>query len=482
MINDCLKKIVFLSLFLLCLVCSSQVTYAQEVIIVLGPNKIPINEYFTISVTLRNQPLQNLGDFPEIEGFKKSTRTNTTSRIGLGNKTIIEQTITQNYAALDEGKFTLKPFGILVNGKRIASKGTLITILPMAAEPTETTTPPVKEEPIEIGPPESKPLASQSFFSLETDKDEIYVGEGLFVRLAFYLHEAEQGLLDFYDFGQQYPEFLKKLRQKNAWEEAFEPVTEIKPDTIIIRGKTFLKFNLFRKLLYPLSANPLIFPEVPLTMNQQPEPLTFAAPAAPINLITFTSRPKTVTVKPLPPHPLSNVVPVGQYKLKESLTKLTYRTGQSFSYAFAIEGEGNLGAILPPVPPAFSGLEIYPPETKLIRNKISGAQQGTKRFRYNLLARQPGQYYLGNLFRFIYFNPVTSRYDTLRSELVVKVSGTENQQAAFHPEESDPFYKLIREEENNLISLNQFNEIKLYTNVVILFLLCVSLFLFFKKR
>ena len=481
MISRRQKGIILLLLLLICSVASSQWVYGQEVVIGLGPNKLPINEYFTISVTLRNQPLQNYSDFPEIEGFKKSTRTNTTSRIGMGGKTIIEQTITQNYAALQEGKFVLKPFSMIVNGKRIAAKGTAITILPMATEPEEAAPPPVKEAPIVIGPPESKPFKSQSFLSLETDKENIYVGEGLYVRLAFYLAEAEQGQLEFHEFTQQYPEFIKRLRQKDAWEEAFEPAAEIKPDTVIIRERTFLKFNLFRKLLYPLSARDLVFPEVPLVMGHRSEPPTFAAPVEPTNLITFTTRPRTVVVKPLPPHPLRDVVPVGRYKLKEGIDRLTFRTGQSFTYRFEVEGEGNLGAIIPPVAPPIAGLEIYPPETKLTRAKAAGTQQGIKSFRYNLLARQPGQYNLGNLFRFIYFDPFASRYDTLHSELVIMVKGTESGQAAFHPEESDPFYKLIRTEENNLIPLNQFNEIKLYTNVVILFLLCVSLFLFFKK-
>ncbi len=113
---------------------------------------------------------------------------------------------------------------------------------------------------------------------------------------------------------------------------------------------------------------------------------------------------------------------------------------------------------------------------------VGGALQGTKTFRYNMLARQPGQYNLGNLFWLVYFNPMAARYDTLRSGLTITIKGNEVAQNTFQPENSDPFYKLIREEDNNLVSLNQFNEIKLYTNVVILFLLCVSLFLFFKKR
>lgn len=467
-----IKILLYFALFWVLLGLNSPAARAQEVRIELGPNKIPINEYFTISLTLRDLPLQKYGDFPEITGFKKSTRTNTTSRIRLGNKNIIEQTITQRYAALQEGKFTLPPFSIMVNSRQVAAKGTVITILPMPDEGVAPDLPAVTESPLTV-PPAVTPFTSESFLSLETDKEIIYVGEALYVRLAFYLAEAEQGVLDFYNFNQQYPEFNKQLRQKNAWEENFESETEIKPDTIIIRDKQFLKFNLFRQMLYPLQATELAFPEVLLQMEHQTEPA---------NLVRFTSRPKNITVKPLPPHPLRDVVPVGQYSLKEALNRTTFRTGQTFNYRFEVTGNGNLGALLPPALPPQAGLAIYPPEIKLSQNLIGGALRGTKSFRYNLLARQPGQYNLGKLFWLVYFNPATSRYDTLRSELVVNVRKGEPGQRTYEPEASDPFYKLIREEENKLISLNQFNEIKLYTNVVILSLLCISLYLFFKKR
>lgn len=474
-----LKNFFFLSLLLI--LSSSQMSFAQEIVISLGPNKIPINDYFTISIILRNQPLQRYGDFPEIEGFKKSSRTNTTSRITLGKKIIIEQTITQHYAALAEGRFVLKPFGITVNGKRIAGKGTAITILPMVVEPEVNDPPPVTEPPT-LTSPESKPFKSQSFLSLETDKETVYVGEGLYVRLAFYLEDTEQKNLQFHNFDQQYPEFMKQLRQKDAWEEAFEPTTEIKPDTVIIREKRFLKYNLFRKILYPLSSKTLTFQKVSLTMGLRLEPATTASNTPPLDLFTFNSRPKIVNVKPLPPHPLRDIVPVGQFYLKENINRLNFKAGQSFTFSIEIAGVGNMEAILPPVVPLTPGLEVYPPETKITRSLVGGVLEGTKTFRYNILARQPGQYDLGKLFGLVYFNPVTNRYDTLQVKALITVKEGGSRPVTYRPEESDPFYKLIGEEENELLSLNQFNEVKLYTNVVILFLLCISLFLFLKNN
>jgi len=460
---------------------NSSVAYAQQVTIQLGKNKLPINEYFTISIKLRNQPLQNYGDFPDIEGFKKSSRSNTTSQIGIGAKTIIEQTITQNYAAYKEGKFTLKPFSIIVNGKNIAGAGTVITIEPMPEE-SGVLTPEVKPEVPTVKPLELPPFKSKSFLSIETDKNEIYVGEGVYVRLAFYLAEAEQDQLQFYNFSQQFPELLKQLKQKNAWEEAQNDEGEIKPDTIQIRQENYLKFTLYKRLFYPLNTNALVFNEVTLQMSQHSPTESFADVNQPNRIVSFTTRPKTVKVKSLPPHPLRDQVPVGQFVLQEGINQTSFKTGQTFAYRFNVIGEGNLGTLLPPATPVVTGLEIYPPEIKLNLNKTADKMTGTKSFRYNLLAKTPGQYNLRPVFSLVYFNPATQAYDTLQSALVVQVKGAANKLTGLNPEETDPFYRLIRTEENKLVDLNQFNAIKLYTNVVILFLICVSIILFLKSN
>ena len=62
------------------------------------------------------------------------------------------------------------------------------------------------------------------------------------------------------------------------------------------------------------------------------------------------------------------------------------------------------------------------------------------------------------------------------------VAGQADNDAAIQSKDMGEFYERIPDESNALLSLNQFGEVKLYTNLVVLFLLLVSLYLFYKHR
>jgi hypothetical protein len=66
------NKSIFLKVivaFLLLL--SARLSYSQEVLVELGPSRLPITEYFTISLKLRGGAPKTISDFPEIEGFQQ---------------------------------------------------------------------------------------------------------------------------------------------------------------------------------------------------------------------------------------------------------------------------------------------------------------------------------------------------------------------------------------------------------------------------
>ncbi|EJF11862.1 BatD family protein, partial [Pontibacter sp. BAB1700] len=138
---------------------------------------------------------------------------------------------------------------------------------------------------------------------------------------------------------------------------------------------------------------------------------------------TFFARERIIPVKELPPHPLRDVVPVGEYTLREGLSSKSVPLNKSFRYMFELEGEGNLAAIMPPSPTTTGTLDFYPPDLQQDITLRAGRVQGVKRFSYSVLGRVPGTYNLADDFQWIYFNPVTATYDTLRSALSVTVTG-----------------------------------------------------------
>ncbi|UOQ72355.1 BatD family protein [Hymenobacter cellulosilyticus] len=129
----------------------------------------------------------------------------------------------------------------------------------------------------------------------------------------------------------------------------------------------------------------------------------------------YRTTPRTIAVKALPPHPLRDQVPVGDYRLRESIDRTTFQTGKAFTYSFTVEGEGNLAALTAPVlPPLPAGVEVYGPDTELGVTRQGGRVGGSKRFTYRLIGRRPGELALDSLFSLVVFNPETARYDTLR--------------------------------------------------------------------
>ncbi|TPE44737.1 BatD family protein [Pontibacter mangrovi] len=462
---------------------------AQKIAVELGQSPLPLNQYFTVSVRLQNQQLKDYTPFPDIEGFKKSNKYSSTKTIITGGTTTTILTITQNYAALQEGAYTLKPFTMKINGQTLQSEGMKIEVTEMQDDVAQNPNLPpglmVPEE--EQVQPEAQEVEfvdteDDAFLTLYLDKEEVFVGEGLNAALYFYLPEKNQRLLDFYDFADQINGIMQDLKQAHAWEEMFE-YTEITPENVTVQGEPYLRFKLYEAVLYPIMAKPLTFPQLHLRMIKYKvaKNPTLLAEDRQEGYKTFYSRPREVAVKELPPHPLRDVVPVGDYRLQEYLSEETVPVNKSFRYVFEVEGEGNLAAIMQPKPTAPAGLELYPPDVQQDVTKRAGTVSGSKSFTFDVLPREPGHYSMGEVVQWVFFNPVTAAYDTLRPSLQVQVTGARDSDALVLSRDLGSFYNIIKNEDNTLVSLHLFDQVKRYTNIVLLVLLAVAAFVFIKK-
>lgn len=461
---------------------------AQQVSIALGKSPLPINQYFTVSVKLQDQPLKEISAFPEIEGFKKSTKFSSTKTMIVSGNTTTVLTITQNYAALDEGSYLLKPFAMKVNGIAVQSRGATITVTAMSESvPQNVILPslvaPEEEADVAEGQPEYVEKDDNAFLTLYTNKNQVYVGEGLSVTLYFYLANEDQRLLDFYDFANQINVILRQLKQPHVWEETFD-FTEVTPESITVGGKPYLRFRLYEAVLYPLTPKPIRFPQLSLRM------IKYKVAANP-NLLeddrlegykTYFARAREIEVKELPPHPLRDVVPVGTYRLREALSQRKVEVNRSFNYEFQIEGEGNLAAVMAPLPQTPVRLSIYPPDIQQDITRQNGRVYGSKTFTYTILPREPGSYQFNEIFKWVYFDPVTAKYDTLQPALKVQITGARDADALVMSRELGPFYNILNNEDDKLVKLDEFTEIKRYTNAILVLLLSVASFIFIKRK
>ncbi|RPD50097.1 hypothetical protein DNI29_04680 [Hymenobacter sediminis] len=454
--------------------------------IVLGKPAFPINEYYTISFRLSGAPLERYSNFPELEGFKKSGKSSTTTTRTVNGQSTTELTITQRYAAFAEGTFPLKPFSMTVNSLTIRSEGATLRVGPQATTPTPPPAP--GASPLQgIGlldqlfgkpkPQEYVEPQDQAFLAVVPDKAKVYVGQGLHVGLYFYLAPQDQAVLNFHNFAGQLPGIIRELRQRSVWEESFNE-QEVLPENVTVGGKPFLRYRLWEAELYPLNTQPLVFPAVALQM------VKYRVAKKPVPGLDnrmegykiYYSGARTIPVEPLPPHPLRDQVPVGNYRVREAIDRTTFRTGQAFAYTFTVEGEGNLATLNLAVPPTPSdNLEIYGPEVEQALTREGGRVGGRKSFRFRLVARQPGPLALDTLFRMVVFNPVSRRYDTLRAELRPVVRGVAQQASAFRGRLDDPFYRDALPEANAVVQpRNIYQNVQRYANLVVVGLLVAA--------
>ena len=196
---------------------------------------------------------------------------------------------------------------------------------------------------------------------------------------------------------------------------------------------------------------------------------------------TFYSKAKSVKVKELPAHPLKDVVSVGNYRLEENLTVDEVETGQSFNYDFSIIGSGNVASIEAPTPPEGENFDFYAPNVRQNVTRSGGRVRGTKTYSFYGIPNEPGEYSLKDYFSWVFFNPSTEQYDTLKSELDLLVTGESRKNLTIASNDLGDFYDRIDEVDNTLGPLKQTSWFIIFVNGMVVVILGLTAFLLFKK-
>ena len=456
---------------------------AQQLKVELGQGEIAINEPFTITFTVENATLKDYSGFPEIEGFVKRGTSSSSSTNFINGQRSFSQSITQNYVATAEGEYALKPFSIKVNGQLVKINGKKIKVGP--AKQRRRSYDPFGNDPQDVfgrrnAPQEFVDVEADAFLALTADKSSVYLGEGFTVTIAFYVSAKNRAQLSFHELGTQLPEIVKKIKPNSCWEENFE-IGNITGEAVEINGQRYSQFKIYQATYYPLNTETIELPSIDLEMikyNVAKNPSFFGRNKQEI-IEKFSSKPKSITIKELPPHPLKESVSVGNYKLQEKISSENLKTGESFNYAFNVAGEGNISAIHEPSFPSDENFDFYPPNVRQDINKGNGKVRGVKSFSFYGIPNEPGRYNMKDYFSWIYFNTAKEQYDTLKSEVVIVVSGESNE--SISSTDMGSFYDSIELKDNSLFALNNQGMFKTIANIAIFLMLAIAAFVVFKK-
>lgn len=459
----------------------------QDLSIQLGDNDIGQNQTFTISIVAKNGNINSYDKFPDIDGFNKMGTSSSSQTNIVNGRVSSTHSIIMNYSASKQGTFTLPPFTIQVNGTTVSSSGTTIKVGPPVQQQRNNG---FFNDPFDdfFGHGRNEPnefvdIKEDAFFALTTDKREVYVGEGFTATLAFYVAESNRAPLQFYDLGRQLGDILKVIKPANCWEENFN-IEQINGQRVVINGKTYTQYKVYQGSFYPLNTEPIAFPKIGLDMIKYKvaKNPSFFGQNRKESLKKFYTKPVTVKVKDLPPHPLRDKVAVGNFRLKEEINKTELTTGQSFNYDFNIYGEGNIAGITPPETTSTDDLELYPPNTQQQINRSGSRVTGTKTFDFYGIPKEPGQYNLGDYFQWVFFNLNKNRYDTLKAHVILNVTGESRKNESIISNDLGAFYDLIEVESNELMYQNDWSVLRIVTNAFILLLVILSAYFIIKRK
>ncbi len=473
--------------FLMVLVCclAPHFSFGQNLQIILGPDEIGENQAWTISIQANNETLKSYDNFPDIDGFRKRG-TSTQSQTSIVNGQISSsQSIVMTYVPAQQGTFVLPAFKMKINGQSISSPGKKIKVGPpvqvRAVDPFRSF---FDRDPTTDtrGEPEFVDIKEDALLALSTSKDEVYVGEGFTTTLSFLVADNNRAPMQFYDLGKQLSDILKKIKPSTCWEENFN-IENIEGEPISINGKGYMQYKIYQATYYPLNKQSVEFPSIGLEMIKfkVAKNPSFFGQNRQEDFKTFYTKAKTVKVKELPPHPMKDAVAVGVYRLDERIGATELQTGQSVSYEFNIFGEGNISSIEKPVLKKDNTFEFYEPNIKQNVNHESGRVTGTKSFSYFMIPKEPGTYNLGDYFQWVFFNPTTKTYDTLRSNQQVNVIGESQRNQAIESNDTGSFYDRIGTTDNSLQSSLTGDWIKMGLNIFILLMLGATAYLVFRK-
>ncbi|MEM6300004.1 MAG: BatD family protein [Bacteroidota bacterium] len=443
-------------LFLLFYCAMGGLVQAQSYRIEVPQKEVPLNQPFYINIVAENATIRRIAGLPKVQGMQQGTRSSSTMMNIVNGKRSSRHEVKQSYMPQKQGTITILPFTLDVDGNKVKFEGARVKV-----------TAPVKRQasrdpfdsffrrnnkPRETAQPEYFEVADDAFFAITSDKDEVYQGEGFTITVAFYFKENNRVVKYSDDLGEQVGDIIQKIKPENCWEETID-LQGGNTSRVEINGERYRKVTFYKAVYFPFNEEDITIGSqgvemVKFKLSNQRD--IFGRQYGQRGEKYFYSRPVNVKVKSLPPHPLREQVAVGKFRLQESADRFDGKTGESIQYQFKVQGTGNANAIAAPEIADTYIFDVYPPNSSATVRRNGSQLLSEKSFDYQLVLNEPGWHKLGDYFQWVYFDPDKESYDTLRSDLKIRVSGESLRNAAIASNILGGFYDEIGQTENEL--------------------------------
>ncbi len=380
------------------------------------PRNARVGSRFTITVTVNN-PDGNVSapKLPELSGctFIGGPGTSTSTSVSIINGRMQRsetQSYTYSFQGDKEGEVSVPSIAVSVNGKTYSTQPGRFVI--GAGSPQQGGAPAGNQS-------SRRPGANSGNF--EVGPNELYMAVGISANNV-YEQQAVEAVIKLYSTNMQVeglatsslPTFDGCLIESLGMPQTIE----WKPETV--GGRQLYSAVVYRALLYPQRAGSIELKGGEYTAQAYRQ--TYVQdifgyrPMMESKEVKLKPRSTTLTVKALPePRPAGFSGAVGKFDISARLVGNKFKTNEASTIIYTIEGTGNIKFLSAPKIDFPSEFEVYEPSVDNTARVSGRNMTGTQTVEYTFVPQSVGKFSIG-AYDFIYFNPSTASYETVRCE------------------------------------------------------------------
>ena len=398
-----MKKIAYI---LFCLVIANT-AMAQKFTASASKTKVAVGETFQLSFSLNN----NGSDFkaPALNEFNVYSGPNQSTSMSIVNGSM-SQSVTLSYllAAKKEGKITIGPASVTVNGIVIQSNALIIEVVKGSPNTGNQNNNQPSQNP---SAPRTDNVGDNLFVKTTISKTKVYQGEQIMVTHKVYTRYQLRGFQSI-----KFPDYT------GFWSQDVPLNQQIQLTTENIDGVNYQVAELKRTFLFAQRSGKLQIE--PMTVecvvrkqsNNRPHDIfeQFFGGGYEDAVYSVKSKPLIIEVMPLPEanKPADFSGAVGDYSFKAQLSKNKVKANDAVNLTVTLTGKGNIKLVDPLKLNFPDDFETYDPKTSEKITVAPTGVSGSKTFDYLVIPRHEGDYKIDPI-NFSYFDPEKKEYITL---------------------------------------------------------------------
>jgi len=376
-----------------------------------GPEVVAMGEQFRLSFTLNESgsdlQLPDLSNFDLLMG--PSTSQSSSFQM-INGKTTQSTSFSYTFVlrAKKEGKFTIRPASIKVNGKTYESNSLDIQVV--KGQPQQA--PAQQNQAAEEATPAGNISKDNLFVKLTLDKTSVSKGEQILATVKLYI--SQNVPLNGFDE-------VKLPSYEGFWTKEIDVPQQVNFTREVYNGKIYQMGILKKTILFPQQTGTIRISPFEITclvrqrVRQQQGFFDDFFDNYRVVKAKVVSEPIAVSVKDLPKQPVNFSGAVGNFSFSGALDKSNVKSNEAVTLKLTVNGSGNLGLINAPKIILPQDFEAYEPKTTDRTTASNNGLSGSVTFEYLFIPRFAGNFTIPAV-DLVFFNPSSRQYETRSTE------------------------------------------------------------------